>query len=413
MKNIIIKQCQTLLDDIMYIYPSKFKDIVKYPKHEIIMNFPVKLSSGKTEMFKGYRVQHNNLLGPYKGGLRFHQDVYLDECKALSFWMTLKCALQNLPFGGGKGGIKYNPREYSEEDNAIIAKQFVHSLYKYIGVNRDIPAPDVGSNSSTMDYMTAEYQKLTKTHQYGVFTGKSIEFRGSQCRNEATGRGVTECVKYFYKSETNKLNFITQGFGNVGGWASYIMVNEMGMICHGIGDHTGYVIGSFTKEEFNELYEYNKVNKSIKNCPILKNNKFKWVNIKTFFSQKVHVVIPAALELQIDKDIASSMNCQLIVEGANGPIWLNADSILEKNNITVIPDILANSGGVLVSYYEWLQNKRDEYWEYEDVKRKLECQMNMIMIKVNSKVLNTRLSWRKSSYLVALDNLYKTYKIKN
>lgn len=412
MKNKIIEQCQNLLDEIMVDFPEDFKEMIKYPKHEIMVNFPVKLSNGKTKMFKGYRVQHNNLLGPYKGGLRFHPDIYLDECKALAFWMTLKCSLQNLPFGGGKGGIKFNPREYQEEDLKNICKGFTNSLYKYIGVNRDIPAPDVGSTAQMMNWMTAEYQKLTKTHQYGVFTGKSVNFRGSLGREEATGRGVAICVEKFYKKYTKDKSFIIQGFGNVGGWAGEIMVNEMDMRCHGIGDHTGYVLGSFTKEEFNQLNQYNIENKCIKGCPILENDKFKWVSLEDFFTSNVNVVIPAALELQINKDIAQKMNCELIVEGANGPTYMNADEILEEKNITVIPDILANSGGVLVSYYEWLQNKRDEYWDYKTVIDKLYNKMSNTFDLINDKVKNNKLSWRKSCYLNSLENIYNIYKIK-
>lgn len=411
MKNIIVQQCQKILDEIMVNYPSEFKEIIKHPKHEIIMNFPVKLSDGSTKMFKGYRVQHNNLLGPYKGGLRFHQDVYLDECKALSFWMTLKCSLQNIPFGGGKGGIKYNPREYSEEDNNKICRKFVHSLYKYIGVNRDIPAPDVGSTGQMMNWMTAEYQKLTKTHQYGIFTGKTVSFRGSLGREEATGRGVALCVKNFFLNVENK-TFIVQGFGNVGSWASKILVEEMELQCKGIGDHTGYILGSFTKEEFKQVYDYNKKNKCIKGCPILEKDKFEWVSLEEFFTTKVDIVIPAALELQITKEIAEKMTCKLVVEGANGPTWLEADEVLDRKGIVVIPDILANSGGVLVSYYEWLQNKRDEYWNYSIIIAKLVNQMNLIMDKVRDKVRESKLSWRKSSYLVSLENIYRVYQIK-
>jgi len=413
MKNLIVQQCMELLDSIMHKYPEDFKEIIKYPKHEIIMNFPVKLSNGTTKMFKGYRVQHNNLLGPYKGGLRFHPDVYLDECKALSFWMTLKCALQNLPFGGGKGGIKFNPKDYSQNDLNKICRSFTHYLYKYIGVDRDIPAPDVGSTSQMMDWMTAEYQKLTKSHQYGVFTGKSIEFRGSLGREEATGRGVAICIENFYNKKTKDKTFIVQGFGNVGSWASNILVNEMDMLCRGVGDHTGYVIGKFNKKEFNTLLEYSKRYKQIKDCYILDNSKFKWVSKDEFFTRKIDVIIPAALELQIDKDLAKYIDCELIVEGANGPIYLNADKTLENKNIIVIPDILANSGGVLVSYFEWLQNNRDEYWTYDKVINKLYDQMNKTMDRIKYNVHNEKISFRKASYLQALDTIFKVYNIKN
>lgn len=413
MKDLIVEQCQKLLDDIMDDYSQDFKEMIKYPKHEIIMNFPVKLENGETKMFKGYRVQHNNLLGPYKGGLRFHQDIYLDECKALAFWMTLKCSLQNLPYGGGKGGIKFNPRNYSKKDQETISRNFVHSLYKYIGVDRDIPAPDVGSTPEMMNWMTAEYQKITKTHQYGIFTGKTVNFRGSLGRNEATGRGVAICTQNFYHNNTNNKTFIVQGFGNVGSWASYIMVNEMNMICQGVGDHTGYILGNFSSEEFNQLYHYNFKNKQIKGCPLLENNKFKWVSKEQFFIHPVDVILPCALELQIDNNLAKQINCDVIVEGANGPVYLEADNVLEQKNITVIPDILANSGGVLVSYYEWLQNKRDEYWTYDKVISKLNNKMNKSMDIVRNLSKSKNISFRKGAYLQALENIHQVYLIKN
>lgn len=385
---------------------ESFGEIIFYPQNEIIVNFYVKLESGQTKMFKGYRIQHSNILGPYKGGLRFHHEVYLDECKALGYWMTMKCSLQRLPLGGAKGGIKFNPREYSKGDLKRISSGFSRALYKYIGVNEDIPAPDVGTNSEIMDWMTAAYQKVGKTHENGMFTGKSLQYGGSKGRSEATGRGVSICLKEWAKRNNINLNgqtYIVQGFGNVGSETARFL-DEMGMICVGVGDHTGY----YTNNQFNikELIEYCKKNRSLEGINAYSVSKHE------FFKTECTVVVLAALELQICGNEAKNLNCKVILEGANGPIDIHADDILHNKNIDVVPDVLANSGGVIVSYYEWLQNLRKEYWSLDDVREKMCKRMQDTFNEVNDLSLKDGISMRTASYVLALRNLEYRHNIK-
>jgi glutamate dehydrogenase (NAD(P)+) len=388
----------------------KVYDILSLPKNEIKMNFPVKLSNNTTKVFSGYRVQHNNILGPYKGGLRFFPGVSLDESSALASWMTLKCSLQGLPYGGGKGGLDINPNDYNQVDLENITRAFSRELYPYIGSNKDIPAPDVGTNPQIMDWMVDEYNILSnpdhRSHNMkSVFTGKSIEMGGSQGRDEATGRGVAINIMEWYKNNNIELkgqSFIVQGFGNVGYFTSSIL-SSFGMSLIGVGDHTGYL---YSNEGFNvhKLKKYNDEYKSLEGYP-----SGEQVTKKEFFHTKTDVIIPAALELQIGKEEAEGIDCKLIVEAANGPVDEEADEILLDKGIDIIPDILANSGGVEVSYYEWLQNKRDEYWDKPYVRQRLTHKMQNTFdeVYILSKSLNCDL--RSAAYIQALKRLEKNY----
>tara|TARA_B100000674_G_scaffold492586_1_gene512900 strand:+ start:56 stop:1309 length:1254 start_codon:yes stop_codon:yes gene_type:complete len=384
---------------------------MQQPMNEIIVNFPVRLDNGEIKIFKGYRVQHNNVLGPFKGGLRFFHNVYLDECKALSAWMTIKCSLQNIPFGGGKGGIKFNPKDYSKPELERISKEFCRSIHPYIGTDVDIPAPDMGSNSQVMDWMVQQYQSMNhgNKHDCGMFTGKSIACGGSLGRTEATGSGVVICIREWLKKKhisPHGLTYIIQGFGNVGSNTA-ILLSTMGMICIGIGDHTGYY---HCPEGFN-VYGVQKHVSS--NGSISGYSSGESVNKQEFFSLECDIVIPAALELQINKEIAENINCKLIVEAANGPIDFEADEILESRDITVIPDILANSGGVVVSYFEWLQNKRSEYWDVDRVNTSLNKRMVSSFNNVYSYSIQKSISLRLASYILSLRNIESVYKNKN
>tara|TARA_Y100000590_G_scaffold15425_1_gene18531 strand:- start:495 stop:1733 length:1239 start_codon:yes stop_codon:yes gene_type:complete len=382
------------------------EDIVEYlsaPKHEIITNFPIRLDSGKIKMFKGYRVQHNNVLGPYKGGIRFSNDVHLNEVKSLAFWMTIKCALQDLPYGGAKGGVQLNPYEYSQSELERISKEYCNSIYKYIGDNKDIPAPDMGTNSQIMDWMVDAYQKKGNIHNNSVFTGKSIECGGSQGRVEATGYGVVECIKLWAKLNNVDLcgkTYIIQGFGNVGSHTA-LLLSMLGMICVGIQDHTRTIT---TEEGFN-VYKVKKhcdTHKSIKEYQFGTN-----IDDKDFFSIKCDIIIPAAKELVITKENADTIDCSLIVEAANGPIDIDAENILYNKNITIIPDILANSGGVVVSYYEWLQNLRREYWDKENVLNKLSNKMNSTFNKIYELAKSKNISIRDACYIYSIKRIEK------
>ncbi len=388
---------------------SNLLKVLSKPENEIKINFPVKIN-GSMEIFSGYRVQHNNYLGPFKGGLRYHPSVSLDEVNALSQWMTYKCALQDIPFGGAKGGIKIDTSNYNEQDIEKITRGFTKALYPYIGSNKDIPAPDVNTNSKIMDWMTDEYNNISgnfnlTSNMRSVFTGKSIDFGGSYVREEATGRGVALIIREWSLKNNYNLkgkNYIVQGFGNVGYYTCELL-NSYGMNLIAVGDHSGYIQSNEGFNIFN-LKEYVDKNKTI--------NGYKYgkkINKETFFKIDCDIIIPSAIELQITKDNASSINCDLIVEAANGPIDYDAEQILENKNIKIIPDILANSGGVLVSYYEWLQNKRDEYWSEKYIRDRFDEKICETFIKIYNLSIENKCSLRDASYNYALEKLQNNF----
>lgn len=379
--------------------------ILQQPKNEIIVNFPVKLDNDKFHLFKGYRVQHNNILGPYKGGLRFNDMVSLDEVKSLAMWMTIKTSLQKLPFGGAKGGIKFDPSKYSTTEIERISRTYCKYIYKYIGDNTDIPAPDMGTNSKIMDWMTDTFQNINYSHNNGSFTGKSIECGGSQGRNEATGYGIVTCIKKWASDNNFDLRgktYIIQGYGNVGSNTA-ILLSHLGMICIGVGDHTRYIKSD---EGFNvyKLSEHTKELRNLKDYP-----HGETIEKSDFFSLNCDIIIPAALELVICGEEANNISCKMIVEAANGPIDMDAEKILLEKGIDIIPDILANSGGVIVSYYEWLQNKRCEYWNKQEVLTKLEKKMEETYDEVYKYSKTQSLSMRMACYILSLKHIESVY----
>ncbi|MDA0713412.1 MAG: Glu/Leu/Phe/Val dehydrogenase, partial [bacterium] len=293
---------------------ESLQTILKQPKNELIIYFPTKLSDGKVHLFKGYRVQHNNVLGPFKGGLRYHQDVHLDECKALAAWMTWKCALQNLPFGGAKGGIKFDPTLLSKVDLEQVTRRFAHALGNNIGPEWDIPAPDLGTNAQIMDWMMDTYSNIIsmsdKQSVRRVVTGKSTICGGSPGREEATGRGVVHCIMQWANDKRFNLAGATlavQGFGNVGSNTAKIL-SRMGVSLLAVGDHTGYWRHP---EGFNpyKLAEYVARNASLKGYP-----GGEAISRDEFFAGNYDIFIPAALELQVGAHEANMMNCKVVVE---------------------------------------------------------------------------------------------------
>ena len=384
-------------------------DLMKFPMNEIIVHYPIRKDDNTIEIIKGYRVQHNNVMGPFKGGIRFSDDIYLDEIKSLAFWMTIKCSLQNIPYGGAKGGIKINPTNYSKKELERISKGYASKMFKYIGENKDIPAPDLGTNSQIMDWMTDSYQKKAQSHNNAVFTGKSIECGGSKGREQATGYGVVECIKLWALKKNIDLTgktYIIQGFGNVGSNTA-ILLSKLGMICIGVADHTRCIR---TLEGFNvyRLKEHCKKNKTLENYEFGEE-----VNNEEFFKTECFIIIPAAKELVICGNMSDNLNCSLIVEAANGPVDLVAENKLLDRGIEIIPDILANSGGVVVSYYEWLQNKRSEYWDEDIVLHKLSKKMTTTFNNAYDKSIKENISLRNTCYIMAIDNIEKIISKKN
>ena len=379
--------------------------LLQKPNKVIQTNFPVKINN-KTHHFKGFRVQHNNILGPYKGGIRFDKNVNINEVTNLASWMTLKCSLLDIPFGGGKGGVQFDLQSYNKEDTELIAKHYIKSIHKDIGSNHDIPAPDLGTNSMLIDVMLYEYNKLNKKQDYATFTGKSLTNYGSYFRKQSTGYGVGLVLNNYMKQTNMKFNsYILQGYGNVGRQlATYLHKNNPDMLCLAIGDHTGYI---FNKNGINidELNVFCDEGNDLVDFP-----NTDLISKDLFFALKTDVLIPAALEDQITVENAPNLKCKVIIEAANGPVSLEADTICKAKNIDVIPDILANSGGVLVSYFEWEQNKIKETWETSKLESKFYDKLNVISNEIfNNYLNNTNISLRDLCYIYSVKNIEQKY----
>ncbi len=383
--------------------------ILSQPKNEIITNFPVKMDDGSTRLFKGYRVQHNNILGPYKGGLRYHEEASLDEVKALASWMTYKCALAEIPFGGAKGGIKFNPRLHSQSELQRITRRFTHALGANIGPEWDIPAPDVGTNAQTMVWLMDTYMNVVgmndKNAVKHVVTGKTVTSGGSLGRESATGQGVVHCIIEWARDQGFRLDgctFSVQGFGNVGSHTARIL-SKLGASLVAVGDYRGYISNP---EGINAHKLLEHVQKT---GSVAEYRGAKSITRDDFFHVEADVFVPAALELEIGVEEAKALRCKLVVEGANGPTLPEAEDVLLERGIHVIPDIMANSGGVVVSYYEWLQNKRSEQWEAEEVEDRLERRMKRTYEQVKTFAENRSVDWRVASYGLALERIARVY----
>ena len=383
--------------------------ILSQPKNEIIVNFPVKMDDGSIRLFKGYRIQHNNLLGPYKGGIRYHESVTLDDVKALAAMMTWKCALMNLPLGGGKGGIKFNPSQVSRDELQRITRRFIHALGSNIGPETDIPAPDVGTDAKTMAWAMDTYMntvgQLSKQAVKGVVTGKPVASGGTLGREKATGQGVVHCITEWAEEKDFTLGgatLIVQGFGNVGSHAAVIL-SKLGVSTIAVGNHTGYM---YNPEGFNphKLQDWVKKNRSIAGYP-----GGKPISREEFFRIKADLFIPAALEAQIGADEARDLQVRLVAEGANGPCTPEGEKVLLDRGIDIIPDVLANAGGVTVSYYEWVQNKRSESWTLEEVDSRLEKAMKKAYREVVEMSRQKKCSLRVAAYAVALLRIAAAY----
>ena len=389
--------------------PRHIAEILSQPKNEIIVHFPVRLDNGQMQLFKGYRIQHNNIRGPYKGGIRYHESVTLDDVKALASMMTWKCSLMDIPFGGAKGGVKVNSSKHSKDELMRVTRRFTHALGSNIGPEYDIPAPDVGTNSQTMVWMMDTFMNRTgesdKNAQRHVVTGKSISAGGSQGREKATAQGAIYCLLEWAKDNDFSLEGKTatvQGFGNVGSHSALIL-NKLGVSTIAVGDHSGYL---YNPEGFNagKLAAHVRMNGSIANYP-----SGQPITREEFFKIKSDIFIPAALENQIGAEEAAMLDCRVVVEGANGPTNPEGERILAEKDITVIPDILANAGGVTVSYYEWVQNKRSESWDLDEVDAKLERRMVRQYHKIMDFAADNKVLPRVAAYCVALENLKTAY----
>tara|TARA_R110002050_G_scaffold274891_1_gene419513 strand:- start:2927 stop:4231 length:1305 start_codon:yes stop_codon:yes gene_type:complete len=408
-----------MMDNVMEQFNSAANQIDLHPNirkilsitnNEIIVNFPVKMDNGEVEIFTGYRVQHNNALGPYKGGLRYHPTVDIDAARALAMWMTWKTSLAGLPYGGGKGGIKIDPSKYSKSELERITRRFTFALADNIGPEHDIPAPDVNTNSQTMAWIADTYMSTRppaeRTANQHVVTGKPDGSGGLEGRDRATGYGVYLSIKFWAEKNNESLKgkkFIVQGFGNVGYWSSHFLEKD-GAILVGVQDAFGslYNQKGITVED---LFKYSKIN----NGSIVDYPKAKSVNKNKFFALDCDICIPAALGNQITKEIAPSIKAKLIAEGANGPTNVEGEKNLLDRGITIIPDILCNSGGVVGSYFEWLQNRNGELWQLDEVMMKLQKKLKESFDKVYAYSEREAIDMRTAAYCIAIQRIEKAY----
>jgi glutamate dehydrogenase (NAD(P)+) len=384
-------------------------EILSTTQNEIVVHFPVKMN-GHVEMFTGYRVQHNNIMGPYKGGLRFHPAVDIDEVRALATWMTWKAALTRIPFGGAKGGIQFDPTEYSPDEIEHITRRFTYALGNNIGPEYDIPAPDVNTNAKIMAWMLDTYLSTVppseRQRSLGVVTGKPVETGGSLGRDKATGQGVVYTIQKWaedHRFDLNGATYFVQGFGNVGSWTAKLM-KSLGAKLIAVQDVSGSIFHPDGIDPDDLILHALNDSGLIQGYP-----KAEAIDHRTFMCINADIFIPAALENQINKETAPILNVKLVAEGANGPTDPDGDMILQERGIDLIPDILCNSGGVIVSYFEWLQNKRSEAWDLDEVDAKLHKKITGAYDRVRDTARHHQTDWRTAAYICALSTLDKVY----
>ncbi len=374
-------------------------NVLRSPQKQVQVSIPVMMDNGKVQIFEGFRTIHSTVLGPSKGGIRYAMDVCEDEVKALSAWMTFKCAVANLPYGGAKGGIKCDPRKMSVGELERLTKAYTIAMADVFGPDRDIPAPDMGTSGREMAWLVDAYNKVHRGDYPAVTTGKPVGMGGSLGRDAATGRGVMVATLAALKKMSlspNDVSAAVQGFGNVGAHAARLL-SDHGIIVCAIGDHTA----TYWNEKGIEIHaalryvkENNGVLKGFTGGVEIKNEEL--------LTADVDILVPAALQNVITGDIAANVKAKLIIEGANGPTTPEADAILKEKNIIVVPDILANGGGVTVSYFEWVQNRYGYYWSEEEVNMKHDASMNTAFEHVwnNAQLYNTTM--RIAAYITAL-----------
>ena len=390
--------------------------MIREPRRVTEVNLPVRMDDGSIRIFKGYRCQHSTVRGPAKGGIRFHPDVNADEIKALALWMTYKCAVVNVPFGGGKGGVVVDPTKLSVNELERLARRYIAEMADLFGPNQDVPAPDVNTNPQIMGWMMDTYSMHYKQFIPDVITGKPLELYGSQGRNKSTSLGLAFCVREMVQHEHVKMplkgaRIAIQGFGNVGSNAGEIL-ESMGARIVAICDVSG-AYHSADGIPMKQTLEYMRQNtsKTLKGVD-------KALNLKSYddsgllLEEDVDILIPAALEAQITEENAGRIKAKIIAEGANGPTTPEADIILRKKGIHIIPDILANAGGVTVSYFEMVQNAYDYYWEPELVRKRLDMKMTAAFNSVYEMAQKQKVHNRLGAYLVAVSRVAEAMKLR-
>lgn len=381
--------------------PIDLIERLKYPERILQFSMPIQMDNGQTKVFEGYRVQYSSARGPYKGGIRFHPKTNLDEVKALSFWMTIKCAVVGIPLGGGKGGITVDPKKLSKSELERLSRSFIRNLKAWVGPEQDVMAPDVNTNPEIMGWMADEYSKIIGKLQPGVVTGKPLAFGGSEGRTPATAQGgmyvLIETLKKL-KLEPKKITLAIQGMGNVGGIMAEL-ASQAGMKVVAMSDSTSALYNP-TGLDVARVMKYKKEVGSLKNFPEAKN-----ITNNQLLELPVTVLVPAALENQIAKNNVGRVKAKVVLELANGPTTPEADAKLFKKGIILVPDVLANAGGVTVSYFELVQNLQQYYWPEKEVLDKLKPIMVTSFIKVWEVAQQHKIDLRTAAYVVALQRI--------
>lgn len=382
-------------------------EILKHPERELTVAIPVKMDNGKTKVFTGYRVQHSTARGPAKGGIRYHPQVDIDEVRALATWMSMKCAVVGIPYGGGKGGVICNPKEMSPGEIERLSRGFIRGIYPIIGPLKDIPAPDVYTTPQIMGWMMDEFSMLEGHFTPGVITGKPLSIGGSRGRGEATARGASYVVREAAKRlnmKTKGATAVVQGFGNAGSIAARLLHNELGCKIIAVSDSAG---GAYNPNgiEPAAILAHKEKTGSVKGFKGTKN-----ISNEELLALKCDILVPAALENQITKENVKNIKAKIVAEAANGPTTPEADEIMFKKGITVIPDILANAGGVTVSYFEWVQNLQNYYWSEEEVNKKLENVMVESFDAVYKMAKENKTNLRNGAYMVAINRIASAIK---
>ena len=386
-------------------------ELLKEPQRVLEVNIPVKMDDGSIKVFKGFRSQHNDAVGPTKGGVRFHPNVSLEEVKALSIWMTFKCSVTGIPYGGGKGGIIVDPASLSQGELERLSRGYIDGIYKLIGEKVDVPAPDVGTNGQVMSWMVDEYNKLTGSSNIGVITGKPVDFGGSLGRNEATGFGVAVTAREAAKKlgiDMKEAKLAVQGFGNVGAFTVKNLQKLGGTVvavAEWCPEHGPYVVYDENGLDFQAMWDYRAEHKNLYDFA-------KRISMEEFWALDVDILVPAALENAITADVAETINAKLVCEAANGPTTPEADEVLARKGIVLTPDILTNAGGVTVSYFEWVQNLYGYYWTEADVEAKEEEAMVKAFNALWSIKEEFNVTMRESAYMHSVRRVAKAMKLR-
>ena len=383
--------------------------ILRVPMRELHVSLPIRMDDGSVKIFQGFRVQYNNARGPTKGGIRFHPDETIDTVRALAAWMTWKSALLDLPLGGAKGGIICNPKEMSQGELERLSRAYIQAIHQFIGPDKDIPAPDVYTNPQIMAWMMDEYSKIAGKNQFGVITGKPLSLWGSAGRGDATARGGIYILREAAKEcgvDLKKASVAVQGYGNAGYYVAYLAKSLLGCKIVAVSDSKG---GIFTKEGLDpeEVRKHKDKTGSVINFP-----NTKAISSGDLLELEVDILIPAALENVITEKNAPNIKAKIVAELANGPTTLEADDILYKNGIHVIPDFLCNAGGVTVSYFEMVQNSYMYYWEEKEVHERLDKKMTVAYHSVVNASSKYNINMRQAAYVVAVKQVVEAMKLR-